>query len=237
MRIAGFVKTSFVDFPQKIAAVVFTEGCNLNCFYCHNRHIISGSSETGSYAPEVIFAFLAKRRHICEAVVISGGEPTLQGDLAPFIKQIKKLGYQVKLDTNGTQPDVLAELVREKLVDYIAMDLKAPFVKYNLICGCEVDCPKIQESIGLLKKSAVPHEYRTTLCSGLTPEDLQEIACVVAEDKGCKYVVQRCRNVEGLSENLGADEERWRSFFLFKIGGELGNSFETRGFLSGRLSL
>ena len=131
MNIGGLVKNSFVDYPQQIAAVIFTNGCNMNCWYCHNQDLITG---TRARIPEdFVLSYLKERKNKIDGVVITGGEPTLQIDLLPFIKKIKDMGYLVKLDTNGSNPNILEELISLKLIDYIAMDIKAPKNKLNSI--------------------------------------------------------------------------------------------------------
>ena len=128
MKIAGFNKTSFVDYPGKIACVVFTPHCNMRCDYCHNKHILEG------YVPLIdegeIFDHIEKRKGMISALVITGGEPTLQAGLVDFIKKVKALDLAVKLDTNGSKPELIKDLLDQDLLDYIAMDIKSPFDKY-----------------------------------------------------------------------------------------------------------
>jgi pyruvate formate lyase activating enzyme len=162
MKIAGLQKVSLIDYPGKIAAVVFTQGCNLRCGYCHNPELVYPESFNPPYVLTDIFDFLNTRRGRLEGVVVTGGEPTLQEDLADFLKEIKAMEYSVKLDTNGTNPSAVSGLIRFKLVDYIAMDIKAPFSKYTQICGASVDTKNIAESITLLENSGVDHHFRTT---------------------------------------------------------------------------
>jgi pyruvate formate lyase activating enzyme len=152
MKIAGVVKCSFVDYPGKIAAVVFTPGCNLRCFFCHNKQLIGAAAPCPATQQEVL-AWLKTRRGLIDAVVVSGGEPTLQLDLVGFIAKVHALGYFVKLDSNGTRPNVLASLIDAGLVDYVAMDIKAPHEKYEAICGVPVDLGSVTDSIALLMKN------------------------------------------------------------------------------------
>ncbi len=196
MKIVGIQKNSFVDFPGKIAAVAFTPGCNMNCFYCHNRHIIEGNMQQYNIDPKEFLALLEKRKGFIEGAVISGGEPTLQLDLEKYIAKIKQLGYDVKLDTNGTNPHILKSLIEKKLVDYIAMDIKAPLEKYEEICGTSVDIENIEESIALLMHEKVDYEFRTTFVPQLTCEDGMHIAKQI---KGARrFVLQQFRrpNIE-----------------------------------------
>lgn len=184
--IGGIQKTSLLDYPDKISAIVFTQGCNFNCGYCHNPELLNSKKDICS--PDVFFEFLEKRKGKLDGVVITGGEATLQIDLLPFIKEIKSRGFLVKLDTNGYKPDVLKETL--KLVDYVAMDIKAPLEKYSQITNTEVDTTKIKNSIELIMKSNVDYEFRTTvLKSQLTFEDFEQIAELI---KGAKrYYLQK----------------------------------------------
>lgn len=189
MKIAGLQKNSFVDYPGNIAAVVFTPGCNLNCYYCHNRHIIHHVDVT--YDINAVVEFLASRRSFLDGVVISGGEPTLQVGLEEFIIKIKGLGYLVKLDTNGTQPLILQNLIQKNLVDYIAMDIKAPLKRYAEICGVDVDTGSIEQSIQILMNAKRDYEFRTTFVPELKKEDIMEIARMIRGAK--RYVLQQFR--------------------------------------------
>lgn len=194
MKIAGFQKNSFVDYPGKIAAVVFTPGCNLNCYYCHNRMLLKKEAENNLIPEDEVFAFLNERKTFLDAVVVSGGEPTLQPDLEEFIFNIKNMGFDVKLDTNGTNPEVIKNLIEKKLLDYIAMDIKAPFDKYKDICGSDEYLNGINQSIDLLMQGGVDYEFRTTFTPRLREEDIRAIAYKI---KGAKlYVLQQFRNVD-----------------------------------------
>lgn len=173
MLIGGLQKTSLLDFPDKISAIVFTAGCNFRCGYCHNPELIN------SIAPvQDVLNFLKTRVGKLDGVVITGGEPCLQKDLPEFIKQIKKLGFAVKLDTNGSFPEVLARVLPD--LDYIAMDIKAPPDKYSQISGWHGDIEKIRESIDMIMKSGIDYEFRTTVvASQLTEEDFEKIGIML----------------------------------------------------------
>lgn len=189
MLVAGLQKTSFVDFPGHPAAVVFTPYCNFNCVYCHNRHILG--PETPLIAEEEALAFLEKRRGLLKAVVITGGEPTLQQNLAAFIEQARALSYLVKLDTNGTKPHVLQQLLHAGLLDYVAMDVKAPFDRYDEIAGAHAEVDAIRKSIALLRNGSVPHEFRLTFTPQLSVDDAVQTALAV---KGCqRFFLQQYR--------------------------------------------
>jgi pyruvate formate lyase activating enzyme len=176
MKICGLNKTTLLDYPGYVAATVFVGGCNFRCPFCHNGDLVLCSNELSGYREEEIFAFLKKRKNVLEGVCVTGGEPTLYKELPKFIEKIKELGYKVKLDTNGSNPGMLKELVKEKLVDYIAMDIKAPVYNYDKVCGVLVDVEKIKESVEFLKANSVPYEFRTTLVKELhSKEDVLEI--------------------------------------------------------------
>ena len=172
MIFGGVQKTSTIDFPGVLSCVLFTRGCNMDCFYCHNRELISFE---GASLPEAdIMAFLAKRRGILDGVTISGGEPTLQKGLDDFLRRVKSMGYLVKLDTNGQQPMKVADLCRQKLLDYVAVDLKALPADYHKITGMNGYASAI-ETIRLLQEAEIDFEVRTTLYPGMSIEEVEEL--------------------------------------------------------------
>lgn len=189
MFIGGLQKTSLTDFPGKISAIVFTVGCNFRCGYCHNPELYSLKT-VNKIAERDILSFLEKRKGVLDGVVITGGEPTLQNDLAPFIKKVKKMGYLVKLDTNGSNPDVVARLLKNKLLDYIAMDIKSSFDKYEAVVKRKIDITKIKKSIDLIMKSGIDYEFRTTIVRDeLDENDLIKIGEMI---KGARlYALQK----------------------------------------------
>lgn len=196
MQIAGIVKNSVVDYPGRIAAVLFTPGCNLDCYYCHNRFLLTKETWGDLLHEEDVLSFLVKRKKLLDGLVISGGEPTVQKDLKEFIRKVKKLGYDIKLDTNGSNPELLKDLIENELIDYVAMDFKAPFAKYGQICG--IDAPpvlkKIKDSIKLLLTGIITYEFRTTFVPELTKEDILEMAKFI---EGARlYVLQQYRMPE-----------------------------------------
>lgn len=173
MIIGGLQKTSLLDFPEKIAAIVFTVGCNFRCGYCHNPELINGGAKI-----EDVFEFLKTRQGKLDGVVITGGEPCLQKDLPEFIKQVKELGFAVKLDTNGSFPEMLEKVLPD--LDYVAMDIKAPLEKYSQIVNVDVDTSKILKSIEILKNGGVDYEFRTTVVkSQLSFEDFEKIGQLI----------------------------------------------------------
>lgn len=197
MIIGGFQKFSLLDYPGKISCIVFTQGCNWNCRYCHNKELIKflpaikykNNSEDFYYYS--IFKLLEKRTNRLDAVVITGGEPTEQIQLIDFIKKIKKLGLLVKLDTNGSNPDVLKEIIDAKLVDYIAMDIKAPLYKYSLIIRKRFYPDKIKKSIELIKNSGIQFEFRTTYYKKtLTENDIKMMQKLIGDDVSLK--INKC---------------------------------------------
>jgi pyruvate formate lyase activating enzyme len=175
MKIGGFQKTSLLDYPDRISAIVWTSGCNFRCPFCYNRKLALGTAEL--FPQDEIVSFLSKRKELLEGVVISGGEPLLQDDLVDFLKRVKDLRLLVKVDTNGAFPERLDELLEQQLVDYVAMDVKAPKRKYQELSGITVDLSKIDASINLIKNKAQAYEFKTTFVPGfLTKEDIMEIA-------------------------------------------------------------
>lgn len=187
--IGGIQKSSLLDFPQKIAAIVFTQGCNLRCGYCHNPELLDFIAET-KFKETDFFDFLEKRKGKLDGVVITGGEPTLQRGLKDFILKIKEMGFEVKLDTNGTNPKTLKALIDENLLDYVAMDIKAPLSKYEIITGVKINIDNIKESIDLIINSSLNYEFRTTVVkSQLTFDDFEEIGKLIQGAK--KYYLQK----------------------------------------------
>lgn len=173
MKIGGLEKLTLLDYPGKIATIIFTSGCNFRCHFCYNpllvwpNHSVSGKEnkqkEPFSLKKEDLFVFLKSRKKKIDGVVISGGEPTLHADLPAMIEEIKNLGFLIKLDTNGTNPKMLKYLIKNNLLDYVAMDIKAPYDKYETVVGLKVDLQNIKESVKLLIDGLVAYEFRTTL--------------------------------------------------------------------------
>lgn len=177
MQIVGLNKTTLLDYPGRVAATVFTGGCNFRCPFCHNGDLVLKASALDAYSEEEVFSFLEKRKKVLSGVCITGGEPTLQPDLAVFIQKVKELGYAVKLDTNGYKPEVLEELLQEELLDYVAMDIKNCKKKYAQTAGvAALELGKIEKSMELLTAYGLPHEYRTTVVKEFhKKEDLEAI--------------------------------------------------------------
>ena len=190
MKIGGLVKFTLIDFPGRPAAIVFTQGCNFRCRYCHNPELVYPHLFEPSMPEEEVWAFLKRRQGTLEGVVISGGEPTLQEDLVRFMADLKALGYKTKLDTNGTRPEVLRELIDKKLVDCIAMDLKAPFEKYAAITGVDANSAVLQQSMDLIRQSGLEYQFRTTYDKEVLNDN--DIAVLNQLTEGKNYIVQEC---------------------------------------------
>lgn len=188
--ICGFEKMSMVDFDGKIAATLFLGSCNFRCPFCHNSSLVLNYQNIEKYTLEEILLYLNKRKGIIEAVCITGGEPTIYPDLEEIIKEIKNLGLLIKLDTNGSNPKVIKDLVSKGLIDYIAMDVKNSFSKYPLTTSIiNLDTSKIKESIEYIQKCGVDYEFRTTLVKEYhTLDDIKEIANILKGSK--KYFLQ-----------------------------------------------
>jgi len=211
MKIGGLQKVSLIDYPDAICAVVFLQGCNFQCSYCHNPQLVDPKLFGPCLDEKKVLEFLAARIGKLDAVTISGGEPAIQKDLLPFIMKIKKLGFAVKLDSNGSQPQVVEELLEENLLDFIAMDIKAPLEKYKSIVKVPIDTQSIKESIQLILKSKIPHEFRTTVVkSQLTAKDILEIAQLIFGAKRYalqKFVPARTLDKKFLKEKTYLDDE------------------------------
>lgn len=163
LRLAGMHKLSTIDYPGLISAVVFTQGCNFYCPYCHNAHLIPRENRAGGLGPDEALAFLDKRKDVLDGLVISGGEPTLQEGLADFCKAVRALGYAVKLDSNGSRPDVLENLLERSLVDYVALDCKTAPREYCPAMSPHVGAGgHLRRSADIVRASGVAHEFRTT---------------------------------------------------------------------------
>lgn len=190
MIINGFQKMTLLDFPEHIACTIFTGGCNFRCPFCHNAQLVVGG-ERENYTEEEIFSYLEKRKGLLDGVCITGGEPLLQTDIEEFIGKIKEMGYLVKLDTNGSMPEKLKDLVEKKLVDYVAMDVKNCLSKYGETVGIEnFDTSAVEESIKFLLTDAVDYEFRTTVVKELhTEEDIEALADYIGGAK--KYFLQQ----------------------------------------------
>ncbi len=190
MKLGGLIKFTLIDFPGRPAAVVFTQGCNFRCRYCHNPELVYPHMFSAPMPEEELFSFLKRRQGTLEGVVITGGEPTLHEDILDFTAKIKNMGFAVKWDTNGTRPDVLREAYARKLLDYVAMDLKAPLEKYAVITGVDFNPAILKESMKLITQSGIPYQFRTTYDKEVLTDD--DIAAIRALTDEKHYRVQEC---------------------------------------------
>jgi len=207
MKIAGLVKQSFIDYPDKMACVIFTQGCNFRCGYCHNPSLVLPKlfAKNQLISEEEILKYLNTRRGWLEGVVITGGEPTIYGDLPDFIQKIKQLGYAVKLDSNGSNPKMLEKLLADKLLDFIAMDIKSnpDAESYSQIIGKDAThlMPNIWRSIKLIQNSGIGYQFRTTIIPHLHPIGItDDIIRFLNYDNN--FVRQEYRDGDTVAKNL-----------------------------------
>lgn len=231
MNFAGLEKCSFVDYPGRIAAVVFAPGCNFNCFYCHNRQLISAAPDEAQ-TEESVLALLRERRSFLDAVVVSGGEPTLQPGLPRFVQRVRDLGYLVKLDTNGSNPNLLRSLISTGLLDYVAMDIKAPLEKYETIAGKGINLLAVAKSISVLLDGDIDYEFRTTVTPQLMEADIRAIAERIVGAR--RYVLQQYRipawaEESGDSRFAAAPHPPAEIRRMARVAGDLVARCETRG--------
>ncbi len=207
MVLGGLQKNSFIDYPGKISSVLFLSGCNFDCPYCHNPSLVKGCP--GASPPvdeESVYEFLESHRVFLDGVVISGGEPTLHEDIADLCEKIKQMGYKVKLDTNGSRPEVVKSLAREGLVDYIAMDIKTDPFKYFSITKEDITPERILSSIEIIRKSHLPHEFKTTCIKPLVDESVIKTISQLIQGSDL-YALQRFRKTEVLHPEFFEENE------------------------------
>jgi len=190
MLIGGLQKVSLVDFPGRICATLFLQGCNFRCPFCHNPELVNPELFRPPIPEQEVWEFLERRVGKLDGVAISGGEPTMHKDLPDAMRRIKSMGLLVKLDTNGSHPDMLEQIIRLRYVDYIAMDLKAPLERYPELTGAAVDVAAIEQSIRLIRQAPVAYEFRTTVMrSLLAPDDILAIGRLIEGSR--RYALQR----------------------------------------------
>jgi len=213
MQIGGFQKLSLIDYPGKVAAVIFTQGCNFRCPFCHNRDLVLPQYYKPTLSEEEVYDFLKERRDKLQGVVVTGGEPTLQPDFIPFLKKLKQFGYSVKIDTNGSQPEVLEKIIQAGLVDYIAMDIKAPLESYAQAAGVPVDINNIQKSIEFLLSSGINYHFRTTAVKPLLSlEDFKEMSALIKDAE--RYIIQEFIPHGTILDNSLLDRGHFTAFEL-----------------------
>jgi len=206
LKFKGIQKTTLVDYPGEVACTLFLGGCNFRCAYCFNPDLVLEKDTGISISEEEFFRFLDSRKDFLDAVCITGGEPLLNNDLSGFLKKIKEKDFKVKIDTNGAFPDHLRKLIELQLVDFIAMDIKAPLDKYNKISGVSVDLASIEQSVKLIKESKIDYEFRTTVYSELDLSDFEKIGKWLKGSK--KYCLQLGKfNIPHLDKSLTIDNE------------------------------
>jgi len=228
IEIGGIEKSTLIDYPGRIACTVFLIGCNFRCPFCYSSELVL--PEKIKLQPRIsqkdFFKFLKERQGLIDGVVICGGEPTISKDLPEFIRKIKKLGFLIKLDTNGSNPEMLKKLIKEGIIDYVAMDIKAPLEsqKYNRGVGVKVDLNKIKKSIEIIKNSGVDYEFRTTVVPTIhTKEDIIQIAKEISPAK--KYYLQNFRPEKTIDPTF----EKIKPYpkeFLLEIKKEIEKFFE-----------
>ncbi|MEI6437827.1 MAG: anaerobic ribonucleoside-triphosphate reductase activating protein [Candidatus Omnitrophota bacterium] len=220
MLLGGLLKFTLIDYPGRIAAVIFTQGCNYRCPFCHNPELVLPDLFHAPLDVEEVFSFLEKRRGQLQGVVVTGGEPTVHADLPQFLARIKDLAYLVKLDTNGSRPEVVKALVAAGVVDYWAMDIKSSLENYCNAAGVPADIEKVKESIAAIRGSGVAYEFRTTAVKGLvSAQDVRAIRGLIGADTN--YHVRRgnlkSKLLEaGLADRSDFSSEEWEQI---KING------------------
>ena len=208
MLIKGFQKTTLLDYPSKVAATIFTGGCNFRCPFCHNASLVTHVDSENYFTEDEIFSYLNKRKGILDGICITGGEPLLQPDIGDFCEKVKALGLLIKLDTNGSSPEKLRGLINNGLIDYVAMDIKNSKSLYDTTCGTNVNLMNIERSVDLLMNGTIPYEFRTTVVRQFhTKESISELSEWIKGAK--KYYLQSfkdsgdliCPTLSGLDED------------------------------------
>jgi len=226
MNIKGFKKTTFLDYPDKLAAIIFTGNCNFRCSYCHNGSLVDESKiDPNSIDESEVLEYLREKKNILDGLVISGGEPTLCDGLIDFMRKVKAIGLEIKLDTNGYRPDVLKKVIDEKLVDYIAMDIKNTFKKYSLTVGLKnFDVDKIKESMNLIRRSNVAYEFRTTIMKEYhSVDDIKDMRNMI--NKNEDLILQQYKK-----SDLQLSEKEFSFYTLDEMNGFRDNIFAKNDF-------
>ena len=224
MHICGYQKTTLLDYPGHVAATIFTGGCNFRCPFCHNSDLIF--HPTSHISQEEIFAFLEKRKNILSGICITGGEPTLQPDLVQFMEKVRTLGYKIKLDTNGYRPEIISDLLNKKLLDYIAMDIKAGYSNYSKVCDINnFNIETIKNSISIIENSGIDYEFRTTVVKELhSKQDFEEISGMLSAKS--PYYIQSFKDSGNiLTPGLSACDADTLNQYLSIVKAKLPNTF------------
>ncbi|MDD5568844.1 MAG: anaerobic ribonucleoside-triphosphate reductase activating protein [Candidatus Pacebacteria bacterium] len=229
VKIGGLQKLTLVDYPSKLACTVFLSGCNFRCPFCYSQELVlpEAIKNQPQISEDYFFSFLKEKQGMIEGCVLCGGEPTINPDLPGFCKKIKGLGFSIKLDTNGSNPEALAELISLQLIDYIAMDIKAPLTeeKYAEACGVRYDLEKIKQSIAIIKNSGLDYEFRTTIVPLIhSKEDIITMAKNIAPAK--KYFLQRFRGEKGTINPDFAGAKPFEDIVLSEIEKEVVPMFD-----------
>lgn len=230
MLIGGLQKLTLIDYPGKVAATIFTVGCVFRCPFCHNPELVltEPTVKNAILHEDEVLKFLISRKNLLEAVCITGGEPTMQADLPEFIKKIKSSGFFVKLDTNGINPEMLKNLITDKVLDYIAMDIKAPWKKYHEIVGNKIDVEKIKTSVKIIIDSGLPHEFRSTILPRLhSRDDIYEMARQISGADS--YFLQQFKSATKLVDPKFSKEKKYREVDLLSLIEELKLGFRQCG--------
>ncbi|MFQ5800388.1 MAG: anaerobic ribonucleoside-triphosphate reductase activating protein [Candidatus Hydrothermarchaeales archaeon] len=233
MNIRGFIDTSFVDWDKKVSCVVFTGGCNLRCSFCYNFGLVFHPEKFEEIPEDFIFEYLREHSDFIDGVCITGGEPTVQSDLVEFCRKIKHLELDIKLDTNGTQPKNVEQLLKEKLVDYVAMDVKAPLEEksYSTVAGVTFNGSfgNIKETIDIVINSDIDHEFRTTVIPNIhTKKDIEDISKSITGAK--RYYLQKFQphtRFDNLNKNKTQSDEEMEE--LVKVARRHVANVEWRG--------
>ncbi|HUW71708.1 MAG TPA: anaerobic ribonucleoside-triphosphate reductase activating protein [Candidatus Humimicrobiaceae bacterium] len=227
MEIGGLQRTTLIDFPGRIAATIFLCGCNFRCPWCYSSELVLPEKikKQPKITEKEFFKFLESRKELLEGVVVCGGEPTINKDLPDFVREIKSLGFLVKIDTNGSNPQMLKNLIDKKLIDYVAIDIKGPQKKYSQLTGIKADIKEIQKSIDILKEDKVDYEFRSTIVPSLhTKEDVIEMARWISGAK--RYYLQNFRSEKTIDPNFEKIEP-YPQEFLLEIQKIISPFFET----------
>ena len=224
MILGGLQKFSLVDYPGKTCAILFTRGCNMRCPYCHNPELVWPEQYAPEIAVDEVLSFLETRRGLLDAVTVTGGEPCLHSDLPKLLEQLKRMGFAVKLDSNGSFPGVLRKVIADELVDYVAMDIKAPLEKYAQVSGVALDVEPIKESIALLLEGRIEYEFRTTVDRELLDEE--DLLAIGQEIRGVRrYYLQKLNayDAKGSGASMKAKDDAWLEAVAMKLGVNVGH--------------